>query len=144
MTDIKAQFLAELDDLDNKKRQISIDQEALNIRENALYEAKKELETKKTELEKILKDAGGIDEITKLREELSRTLEGAKKDLNEAKVKRSELISWENRLVDIEARQKNDREENLKKQIELDEEKRTYKVKLKQEFLETVKNQLSQ
>ena len=144
MTDIKAQFLAELDNLDNKKRQISIDQEALNIRENALYEAKKELETKKTELEKILKDAGGIDEITKLREELSRTLEGAKKDLNEAKVKRSELISWENRLVDIEARQKNDREENLKKQIELDEEKRTYKVKLKQEFLETVKNQLSQ
>jgi hypothetical protein len=143
MIDIKA-IQAEVDAIEAARRQLDSDRQKLLADRTALEYEKTDIEKKRKEADKVISDAKGIEEIKRLQGELTQSITGLESDQRDAGTKRAELIRWENRLVDIESRQKQDAYKLAQLSDDLSREKAEYRAKLKAEFLEALKNQLPQ
>lgn len=144
MKDIKAEFLAELDSIEKEKAEVARQRDILVTDKTALEKRALDLELKEKEATKKISEAGGIDEVQALRASYTAKMAELEEELDAQKSKKVFLIRWENRLVEIENRQKLDLEKLTKGKEELDQDKKTYKEKLKTEFLEALKKQMPQ
>lgn len=144
MLDLKAEVLAQFDLLEKEKVEIAQQRESLTAEKIRLEERLLDLEKEKSEASKKVNEAGGVDEVAALRGSYALKLAEVQEELETQKAKKVHLIKWENRLVEIEARQKLDLESLTKAKEELSKDKLAYKEELKAEFLEALKKQMPQ
>lgn len=142
--DLKAEFSAQVDELEKTKSILAGEWDAVHKAQADVEAKMRELSAKQSAAEKAVAEAGGIDEIARLRTDYTGKLAEVQEELDGLKIKKSILIKWENRLVEIETRQKKEKEQLTRDQMALDDDKKTYKEKLKKEFLEALKAQLPQ
>jgi|WetSurMetagenome_2_1015567.scaffolds.fasta_scaffold10540_4 hypothetical protein len=144
MSDLKNKFLAELDDIENQKQKLIAEREKIEAEQKSLVEQVVALEKSKIDADIKIADAGGVDKVEEMKANYNDLVNAAKDELNSLKSKRFELIQWENRLVEIENRQKKEKDQLTQDQLALDQDKKTYKEKLKAEFIEVLHQQLPQ
>lgn len=142
--DIKAQFLSELDSIERQKTALANERALLDAQKAELTETIRLADKARVDAEKAVAKAGGIDEITRIKAELTATLNGLENDKHTLAERRTELLKWENRLFEIETEQSETRRQLEKAQQQLSNDKATYKETLKAEFLDTLKKQLSE
>lgn len=139
---LQTAFSQVLSELDKRTAELDAREQAIAAKEtelDSLIKANKELgEVAKRDQEAVshIKD---IDQAIKDAEtKKADALEAVKQSTK----KQRELAIWENRLVEIEARQKAEKEQLTLAQVALSAEKETYKETLKTEFLAEVTKRL--
>lgn len=141
---IKDEILATLSQIESDKAKIESDKALLASEREQIKRERESLEKVLDEANAAVIKAGGIEEIAKKTKELNDLIEASKATATSASEKRLELIKWENKLVEIESRHKQEDEDHAKAREALETEKKTYKEQLKAEFIEALKKQMPQ
>jgi galactose mutarotase-like enzyme len=141
---LKDELIAKLNEIDDMERSLEAERETYNQLTKDLYEQQAQVEKKRLDADEAIKKAGGIEEVKRLHDEYLSKINALDKEIIAQKRKNRELITWENKLVDIEKRQDAEHVQLVTAKQELELDKASYKDELKTKFLEALKQQLPQ